>query len=218
MGPLNVKVVNAEQISVELKNVLKTNVSLASVVLASVVSNSVTITRRDFITKLLQAGCLCSCGVTLACSTFSSGRTPLLLKTEDQILISLLECLYPVDSDISGPDKFLIKNYIHQAFLDPAVDTEIKHEIYNGLHWLDEESVSQLEKSFIQLNFKQQNILLSSIQEENWGESFLASVLGVVLEGLFADPVYGANPQGVNWKTYQHSPGYPRPQKPYYEA
>jgi gluconate 2-dehydrogenase gamma chain len=79
-----------------------------------------------------------------------------------------------------------------------------------GLDALNNLSHDIYDSDFYALNVKkQQEILANYINDD--GEDWASAMLSVIFESLFANPVYGCNPNGIGWKWLQYTPGQPQP-------
>ena len=88
-----------------------------------------------------------------------------------------------------------------------------KEFILNGVKWLNEEAVLKYEKLYTKLSsFERQNVL-KIISKENWGESWISSLLTYTMEAIFSDKIYGVNPQESAHKWLAFDMGLPRPTK-----
>jgi len=165
--------------------------------------------RRNFITKLIGAGIIINLPLIDACVTKSgfailTGRQGVIIKT-------LMEFLYP-DDDF-GPDLEKVKtfDYFVWTISDKYIDPEENKYLLDGIQWIDETSVEEYNKHFEKLGANEKFNLLKFISKKEWGENYFSKVLTVIIESLFADPIYGSNPKGIVWEWFNHNPGQPRP-------
>ena len=165
--------------------------------------------RRSFLSKLVGAGILIN--IPLIDSCVSKSKWGILSERQELIIKTLIEFLYP--SDEFGPDASKVKIYeyfvltISDNYLDPE---EISYLI-NGINWIDETSVEDYGKHFEKLKDREKYDLLKGIINKEWGENYFSKVLTLVIESMFADPIYGSNPKGIVWQWLHHNPGQPRP-------
>ena len=129
-----------------------------------------------------------------------------------QTLSAVQDHLFPKASDSPGAVDINALTYLQNNVLnDVARDQEEKQFILKGVGWLDDLSMSTLNKNFLKLNEQQREKLLRQIEKSSAGENWLSTVLLYIFEALLSDPVYGGNPDGVGWKWLEHQPGFPRP-------
>lgn len=165
--------------------------------------------RRKFISTLIGAGIIVNLPFINSCNYES--ETNILDKRQIDILQNVLKFLWPDDN--FGPTLESIKAY--EFFLwvlsDKNVDPEENQYLINGLNWVDETSVEDHNTHFDKLTGKQKYRLLKNVLNLDWGESWFSKVLTILFEAMFADPIYGSNPEGIVWNWLDHNPGQPRP-------
>lgn len=71
---------------------------------------------------------------------------------------------------------------------------------------------------FLTLTPKEQDkVLREFVNDHDVGQNWVSFVLYFTIEALFADPIYGGNKDELGWKWANHTPGLPRPKKPFAE-
>lgn len=165
--------------------------------------------RRKFISTLIGAGIIINFPFISSCN-YESGSN-LLDDRQNIILKNVLLFLWPDDN--FGPTIKSIKAY--EFFLwvlsDKNIDPEENEYLINGLKWVDETSEEEYNLHFDKISGKQKYKLLKKVVNLEWGESWLSKILTILFEAMFADPIYGSNPEGIVWKWLGHNPGQPRP-------
>ncbi len=104
-------------------------------------------------------------------------------------------------------------SYIQIILNHSHVNDDEKNFIRNGVQWLNEEAVDKYGKTYTHLDSKQRQNILEIISKENWGESWIESMLSYIMEAIFSDRVYGVNPNQTGQRWLNHSNGLPRPTK-----
>ncbi len=168
-------------------------------------------TRRSFITKLIGAGVIINLPLLNSC--VAKSQKGVLGKRKEIILKTVLEFLYPSDGNGPSLEKVRTYDYFIWNIRDNYLDPEENKYLLDGLKWIDETAMEKYEKHFEELNAKEKYKLLKAIVNEGWGENYFSKVLSVIVESMFADPIYGSNPDGVVWEWYNHNPGLPRPKE-----
>jgi len=165
--------------------------------------------RRQFITKLIGAGIIINLPFVYSCN--EDVKTEKLNLRQKDVVDFTLEFLYPND-DI-GPNIQTIGTYSYLLWMldDKNVDPDENKYILNGINWVDETAVEEYDTHFEKLGTKQKYKLLKKIVDLEWGENWLSKMLTVIIESMFADPIYGSNPKGIVWEWINHNPGQPRP-------
>ena len=165
--------------------------------------------RRNFISTLIGAGIIINIPFVSSCNYES--ETNILNDRQSNILQNVLTFLWPDDK--FGPTHESIKAF--EFFLwvlsDKNVDPEENEYLINGLKWVDETSIEEYNIHFEKTSGKQKYKILKKVLNLEWGESWLSKVLTILFEAMFADPIYGSNPEGIVWNWLDHNPGQPRP-------
>ncbi len=165
--------------------------------------------RRRFLTGIIGVGIAINLPVAYSCN--NTGDDNILTARQKEIAIFTMNFLWPDDK--YGPSIKETKTYEYLIWMlsDKNIDPEENQYIINGLNWVDETSTEDYQIHFEKLPKRKMYKLLSKISNLEWGESWLSKMLSIVLEAMFADPVYGSNPNGIVWKWFDHNPGQPRP-------
>jgi gluconate 2-dehydrogenase gamma chain len=172
-----------------------------------------TIDRRTF---LVSAGVLTggiALGSLLSYFYKVSGSASALDSEQDRLIRAIQNHLFPTTENAPGARDINALEYLHFVLLDKNIDQDNKALIVNGIGWLEERSVSELNRSFSDLSIDDKENILRTIEFESWGERWLSMILLYIFEALLSDPLYGGNPDGIGWKWLNHDPGLPRPTK-----
>lgn len=137
------------------------------------------------------------------------------------------ERLYPGDglsagssasagSSVGARDAKVI-NFIDAQLTQPPV-TSFTPLLQLGAMQLDRLARKE-GKPYAQLTPPRQDALLLRVQRGRLGrysgQRFVRILLALTLEGLFGDPIYGGNRDGVGWKSIGFSPQRPAPRCPW---
>jgi len=141
----------------------------------------------------------------------SSRKRPPFNKSQDKILKTLQEHLFPKSNDSPGANDINALHYLHFVLTDPDIDEDNKNLLINGLDWLEEECHTTYNKSFINLSSQERDQIFRIIEDSNWGYRWLSLNLIYIFEALLSDPIYGGNPNEIGWRWLEHTPGFPRP-------
>lgn len=178
--------------------------------------------RRSFIIKMALAG-TASLVPFAACMKNESQRN-LLLQRDPAVLSSkewdILEVvqniLFPSELTSPGAKEINAAAWVQWVINDNNLDPEERKFLKDGLSWVDEEAMERWEKPFLSMLPENQEKLLRHMESaHSWGESWLSVMLLHIFEALFADPVYGTNPNGKNWVWLNYNAGQPRPKAVY---
>ncbi len=174
------------------------------------------IPRRIFVRNLLAAGLLTQIPFQQVLRASSTVRpyqikTDLLSAEQMEIVGRVQQHLFPDDGN--GPDAARLNadRYLLWVLSDPRKDPGDIRYIINGIGWVDETAHEEYEKSFLELNGREQAELIDFIAGEAWGSSWLSIILTFIFEALVADPQYGGNVGEAGWDWLNHFAGIPRP-------
>ncbi len=132
-------------------------------------------------------------------------------KSQDRILRTVQEHLFPKSDDSPGANEINALHYLHFVLTDPDIDEDNKNLLINGVSWLEEECHANFNKSFINLSSAEKDEIFRIIENSNWGYRWLSLNLIYIFEALLSDPIYGGNTDKVGWRWLDHAPGLPRP-------
>ena len=92
------------------------------------------------------------------------------------------------------------------------IDNSEKKFIKNGVKWLNEEALDIYDNIYIKLSPTKRQKVLKQISKTSWGESWLKTVLGYILEAIYSDPIYTVS-NGSGWDWCKFKTGLPQPKK-----
>ena len=176
-----------------------------------------TISRKDFLKRMMLAGAAMQVPFWSACDTRPSKKEIRSLSrlTDEQLetVRIIQDILFPADGNGPGANEFDAHYYLDWVVSVPLMDSEDSEYIINGIGWVDETAQEDYSKGFLKLSKKEQHDLIRKISKESWGEDWLSTILTYILEALLSDPLYGGNTKEAGWKWLDVYPGYPRPDK-----
>jgi len=168
--------------------------------------------RRKFI-RTLSAITLFSGFSWVKCKNTSgdSGEIDIFSPAQKMIFHTVLLYMWPDNKNIPSVKEIKIPGYIKWYLTDDYIDPEEKQYFFNGLTWVEESAKENYGKKFEKLKKNQRFELLETVKNTEWGKNWLSSVMSLIIEAMFADPIYHSNPRGIVWKWLNHEPGQPRP-------
>lgn len=167
--------------------------------------------RRSFVRTIFLAGISTQIPLLQSCYNNSMVEDAILPKGSLSIVRDVQNILFPSDQFGPGALEFKADKYLIWVLSDKRLDPDEQQYIINGIGWVDETAKEEYSKRFTALNSSEKEQLIAGISKENWGESWLSVMLTFIFEAMFADPLYGSNPDGIGWQWLEHNPGYPRP-------
>jgi len=130
-------------------------------------------------------------------------------------IASVQEHLFPAgdstDAASPGAEDIAALRFLQNMLEAPDTESEEKTFILNGVNWLNDLSLKNHQKKFIQLNTANKENILRQIETSNAGYRWLSLMMGYLIEALLSDPVYGGNKDQQGWKWLEHIPGFPTP-------
>ena len=162
----------------------------------------VQVNRRNF---LLKAGFLSSAVFVMSgCELFG-------VTTSRDTIKVVQNDLFPKAKELNIDTASYISIILHHS----RITKEDKLFLKNGVKWLNEEAVSLYTKTYTQLTETQRQHVLHSIAKEEWGSSWIDTMLRYIFEAMLGDPIYGGNNKEAGWKWLSFEGGLPRPKKAY---
>jgi len=165
--------------------------------------------RRRFLSGLIGAGLAINLPLISSCDY--SGDEGILTQRQKEIAIFTLNFLWPDDDFGPNIKKIRVFEYMIWMLNDKNIDPEENQYIINGLNWVNETAMEIYNQHFEKLKNRNKFKLIHKVSNMEWGESWLSKMLSIIIEAMFADPVYGSNPEGIVWQWFNHNPGQPRP-------
>jgi len=179
--------------------------------------NKQTINRRQFI----QIIALASTGWPLISQADKNSHLQTLGQSPDLVyknlsdpwlsIAEVQEHLFPADDTSPGAKDIYALRFLRNMLDAPDTDSEEKEFIIKGVSWLNDLSVKNYKKDFIQLNSNDKESVLRKIEGSRAGSRWLNLMMTYLIEALLSDPVYGGNKDQKGWQWLEHIPGFPTP-------
>jgi len=169
------------------------------------------INRAEFLRQTLMLGIASQIPFFFSCTEEDIVESEILTNDELKLIRSVQEILFPAFEDSPSAKDIKADKYLLWVLSDKKIDSAENEFIINGINWLNETSHEEYNIDYNDLNQEQKEDLIELISNENWGQNWLSRLLTLIFEALFADPIYGSNPNEIGWKWLNHNPGFPRP-------
>lgn len=134
-------------------------------------------------------------------------------KVVEPILRSVQEHFFPEGNNIPSARSMDLTQFLFDTMMHKSFDRDIKAFVLEGALELEKREKG----GFISLSAAQKEEALRDYERTEYGSSWLSRIMTLSLEGLFSDPVYGANIQEKGWKSISSYGGFPRPRSRYIE-
>jgi len=174
--------------------------------------NPVSMHRRRFIKAIGATVVLIHLPVYQSCQSKITQES-ILSETEQLTLQKVLDILFPPEPQTPSTSQINSPEHINRYLNDPNIDPDEQQFVMDGLQWLDETATEKHQKKFLALSPANQIEIISIIQKESWGASWLSKLLTLTFESLLLDPIYKVNIREIGWQWLHHQPGLPRPVK-----
>lgn len=132
--------------------------------------------------------------------------------------VTPLETIIAVQKDLFPFANRLNSNasaYLSVILNHPRISEIQKATIIDGAKLLNEVSAKEHKQLYIKLSSAQRERVLKKISTEEWGESWIETILSYTMEAVLGDPIYGVNKNEAGWKWLNHTSGLPRPKIAY---
>ena len=131
----------------------------------------------------------------------------------ESTLRAVQEHLFPEGSNIPSARAMDLTQFLFETMMHKSFDRDIKAFVFEGALELEKREKG----GFTSLSKAQKEKALRDYEKTEYGSSWLSRIMTLSLEGLFSDPIYGANIQEKGWKSISSYGGFPRPRSRYIE-
>lgn len=174
--------------------------------------------RRFFLKTIIAGGIALQIPFVFSCNTDSLESVSIEIdnKTYEidlQILRIILDILFPETS--FAPSATQLKSDIYYIWVLKDKRLEVRNRKFLADKFLKFQQFCKEKygKKFSSLDYDTQTEVINLVKSTNWGESYLSRVMTIILESMFANPVYGSNPEKIGWKWIKYKGGFPEPQE-----
>ncbi|MBW2735916.1 MAG: gluconate 2-dehydrogenase subunit 3 family protein [Deltaproteobacteria bacterium] len=149
--------------------------------------------------------------------TKTSGPGRVLSQAEWVTLEAICERIYPAHKGPGATDANVV-NYIDAQLQHPPVESFLP-VVQSAIRTLDRFAKLKGRTGFGQLSVQDQDVMLKKMQGARAGRyrgtQVMRILVALTLEGVFGDPIYGGNKDGIGWKSIGFTPQTPAPRCPY---
>ena len=163
--------------------------------------------RREFIISSMLLGV----GTTLKAEPINDLEKSF-IEVKD-VIVSVQEHMFPTGNALPSAKETRVIEFIHETIMHPSYDKDIRAFVIEGA----QELIEREKKSFLTYNVEEKEKALRNYEETNYGNAWLSRIMTLTMEGMFSDPIYGANKKEIGWKSLQAYGGYPRAKGRYLE-
>lgn len=125
----------------------------------------------------------------------------------------ILDILFPKTS--FAPSATELKSDIYYLWIlnDSRLKVTKRTFLVNNFLKFQQFCIEKYGKKFSSLDFIAQKEIVSIVNSTNWGETYLSRLMTIILESMFANPIYGSNPEKIGWKWLNYRGGFPEPEE-----
>jgi len=156
-------------------------------------------------------------GSLVGLSAYTRGETVLFekkrVKEIEQTIRAVQEHLFPKGSHLPSARDMDVTSYLFHAINHSCYDKEIRAFVIEGAKVLQ----TREKGHFTLLCEAEKERALRSYEETDDGKRWLEHIMVLTMEGMFGDPIYGANREASGWKALHTKGGEPRPKSRYIE-
>ncbi len=174
--------------------------------------------RRFFLKCMVVGGIALQIPFVFSCNTDSLDTVTIQIdnKTFDidlNILRRILDILFPKSKYSPSASQLKSDIYYIWTLKDRRLEADNRTLLALNLIKFAQFSVEKTGKKFTELNLEEQKDLVKVVSATHWGENFLSRSFTIIFESMFANPVYGSNPDKIGWNWLNYKGGIPEPQK-----
>jgi hypothetical protein len=129
------------------------------------------------------------------------------LKRIEKTIASVQQHLFPEGSQIPSAQSMNATQFLLETITHPTYDKDIRTFVIEGAEELERREKGK----FTFLSEVEKEQALRAYEETSYGSSWLGRIMTLTMEGMFSDPVYGANVKEEGWKSLHAYGGLPRP-------
>ncbi len=162
--------------------------------------------RRDFIVSTLLFGV----GISLK-AKHTDGLEKSFLEVKE-VISAVQAHMFPEGNILPSAKETRVIEFVYETIMHPSYDKDIRNFVIKGA-----QNLIKREKFFLTLSSQEREKVLRSYEESSYGSAWLSRIMTLTMEGIFSDPVYGANRAELGWKSIDSYGGYPRAKGRYLE-
>ena len=115
--------------------------------------------------------------------------------------------MFPKGSKLPSAEEMNVVQFVFETITHPSYDKDIRLFVIEGA----EEFIQREKTPFVSMSHENKERALRAYEKTGYGSSWLSRIMTLTMEGLFSDPIYGANKNEIGWKSIDAYGGQPRP-------
>ncbi len=172
--------------------------------------------RRNFLRTMILGGIALQIPFVFSCSSNDLKAIQIeinnnLFSINTELLQQLLNILFPKST--IAPCALDLKADIYYLWYlqDNRLKPKNREYLVFGLDKIQKYTLDNLNSSFTDLANDEQKEVIKYISTTKWGKNYLSSLMTIIFEAMFANPIYECNPDRIGWQWLNFKGGYPEP-------
>ena len=129
----------------------------------------------------------------------------------EKLIAAVLAHFFPKGSAIPSAQEMHLSQFVYETISHPTYDRDIRAFVIEGA----QEFQKRTDGLFASYSSEQKEKALRAYEDTAYGDAWLGRMLTLGMEGLFCDPIYGANREAEGWEALHTRGGEPRPKTRY---
>jgi len=122
--------------------------------------------------------------------------------------------MFPTLNKIPSAEQMQVIQFLFETITHKSYDKDIRAFVIEGA----QELIQRENGKFVHMTEKEKEQSLREYEKTNYGSTWLSRIMTITMEGMFSDPIYGANINKAGWKALNSYGGEPRPQRRYLDV
>ncbi len=127
-------------------------------------------------------------------------------KEVENTIKSVQEHMFPSSSKLPSAQATNVTQFVFETMMHKSFDKDIKVFVLEGAKELELREKGR----FVSMSKKEKEHALREYEKTSYGSAWLSRIMTLTMEGMFSDPIYGANIKESGWKSVGAYGGYPR--------
>ncbi len=132
-------------------------------------------------------------------------------KKVKETIAAVQDHMFPKNTKLPSATEMHAIAFLFETVKHKSYDKDIRAFVLEGA----EELITREKGKFVLMDSAEKEKALRAYEETSYGRNWLSRIMTLTMEGLFSDPVYGANINESGWKALNAYGGKPRAKKRY---
>jgi hypothetical protein len=132
-------------------------------------------------------------------------------KEVEAIIFAVQKHMFPNKNKLPSAKRMKVNDFLLDTMLHKSFDKDIRVFVLEGAQTFDKREKGL----FLSMTTVEKEKSLRAYENTSYGSAWLSRIMTLTMEGLFSDPIYGANIKEAGWKSLESYGGVPKPTKKY---